>query len=134
MSDNPYQPPETVPEVVGILSGTRADLKSVARYQRGIIICILIYLIGAVCSFVVPADFRPIISTGVILTSLIGTIFVFLLAMKVYSTAVGILLGVLTFVPCVGLIVLLMVNGKATTVLRQNGISVGLLGANLSDL
>jgi hypothetical protein len=30
--------------------------------------------------------------------------------------------------------VLLVVNGKATAVLKQNGIKVGLLGANLSQI
>jgi hypothetical protein len=59
---------------------------------------------------------------------------VFLLAIKVYSTGVGVLLGILTLVPCIGLIVLLIVNGKATGILKQNGIKVGLLGANLSQI
>ena len=36
--------------------------------------------------------------------------------MKVYSTGLGIVLGLLTLIPCVGLIVLLIVNGKATSV------------------
>ena len=35
--------------------------------------------------------------------------------------------------PYIGLIVLLVVNGKATGILKQNGIKVGLLGANLSQ-
>lgn len=46
----------------------------------------------------------------------------------------GIVLGILTLIPCIGLIVLLVINGKATGVLRENGIGVGLLGANLSKL
>ena len=37
-------------------------------------------------------------------------------------------------IPCVGLLALLAVNGKATTVLRSNGIKVGLLGADLSKI
>jgi hypothetical protein len=32
------------------------------------------------------------------------------------------------------LITLLVVNGKATAILKQNGIRVGLLGANLSEI
>ncbi|MCL4194085.1 MAG: hypothetical protein KJZ87_20275 [Thermoguttaceae bacterium] len=34
----------------------------------------------------------------------------------------------------IGLITLLVVNGQATNVLRQNGIRVGLLGADMSQL
>jgi hypothetical protein len=52
--------------------------------------------------------------------------------MKVYNTALGVLLGLLTFVPCINLIVLLVVNSKATSVLQLNGYKVGLLGADLS--
>jgi len=40
-----------------------------------------------------------------------------------------IVLGVLSLVPLIGLLVLLVVNGKATNILRQNDIKVGLLGA-----
>jgi hypothetical protein len=43
-------------------------------------------------------------------------------------------LGILTLIPLVGLIVLLIVNGKATNLLREDGIHVGLLGARMSDL
>jgi hypothetical protein len=61
--------------------------------------------------------------------------FIFLLASKLYSLMVGILLGLLTIlVPIIGIIVLLVVNAKATSVLRQNGITVGLSGAKLSQL
>ena len=135
MSQNPYESPSTEPQVVGVKSGSREDLRSVAKYQKGILVCILIYLIAMICQFAVPADvLRTIIGLGILVIGLVGTVFVFLLAIKVYSTGVGVLLGVLTLVPCIGLIVLLVVNGKATGILKQNGIKVGLLGANLSQI
>ena len=71
---------------------------------------------------------------GILVVGIVGTVFVFRLAIRVYSTGVGILLGVLTLIPCISLIVLLVVNGKATAILKQNGIKVGLLGANLSEV
>ena len=64
----------------------------------------------------------------------LGAVFVFLLSIKIYGTGLGIVLGILSLVPLVGLVVLLIVNGKATGVLKQNGIKVGLLGANLSQV
>ena len=134
MSDDPYQSPAAQPQVVGVKSGNREDLRSVAKYQKGILVCILIYLIAAFGRFAVPAELRFVIGVGVLTVGLVGTVFVFLLAMKVYSTAVGIVLGILTMIPCLGLIVLLIVNGKATAILKQNGIKVGLLGADLSQL
>jgi hypothetical protein len=134
MSENPYQSPSAALQVVGVKSGTREDLKAVAKYQKGILICILIYLIAVICQFAIPAELRPIIGLGVLVVGVVGTVFVFLPAIKVYSTGVGVLLGILTLVPCIGLIVLLVVNGKATGILKQNGISVGLLGADLSQM
>jgi len=41
---------------------------------------------------------------------LAGTVFIFLLAIKLYSTGLGVLFGLLTFIPCIGLIVLLVVE------------------------
>lgn len=134
MSQNPYESPSLESHVVGVKSGSREDLKLVAKYQKGILVCILIYLVAVFGQFAIPPEFRPLVALGVLAVALTGTVFVFLLAIKVYSTGVGILLGILTLAPCLGLIVLLMVNGKATAILRQNGIRVGLLGADLSQL
>ena len=134
MSDNPYQPPRVDAPVVGVLSGKREDLKSVAQYQKGILVCILIYLTAVLVRFLLPTEVLPLLGIGILALGVVGTVFVFLLAIKVYSTGIGILLGILTLVPCLGLIVLLIVNGKATSILKQNGIKVGLLGANLSQL
>ncbi len=133
MTGNPYQPP---PEssAVGVLSGSREDLRSVARFQKGILVCILIYLIAVIGQFALPPEIRPLVGLGVLVVGLVGAVFVFLLAIKVYGTALGIVLGILSLVPLIGLIVLLIVNGKATGVLKQNGINVGLLGADLSAI
>lgn len=135
MSDNPYQSPMAdLDVVVGVRSGTREDLRSVAKYQKGILVCILIQLIAVAGQFALPPDIRPIVALVTIPIGLAGTVFVFLLAIKVYSTAVGILWGILALIPCVGLLVLLTINGKATKILQENGIKVGLLGANLSKI
>ncbi len=134
MDENPYQSPLADTRVVGVISGTREDLKSVATYQKGILVCILIQFVVVFCQFVLPPELQLITSLGLIVAGLAGTVFVFLLAIKVYSTGLGALLGILTLIPCIGLIVLLVVNGKATAILKQNGIRVGLMGANLSKI
>jgi len=134
MYENPYEAPQTDTSAVGVLSGTREDLRSVARFQKGILICILTYLLMAVGQFAFPANLRPVIGLCVAVVALVGAVFVFLLAIKVYGAALGIVLGLLCIVPLLGLIVLLVVNGKATRVLQQNRIRVGLLGAKLSDI
>ena len=132
--ENPYQAPQTTSPAVGVLSGSHEDLRSVAKYQKGIIFCILIYLLAVIGQFALPPEIRPFAAIGVLLIALGGAICVLLLAMKVYGTGLGILLGILCLVPCVGLLVLLAVNGRATNVLRKNGINVGLLGADISSI
>lgn len=112
----------------------REDLRAIASFQKAILFCILAYLLAIPTQFMLPPQFRLFLGGGVILLGLVSTVFVFLLATKVYSTGVGVLLAVLTLIPCVGLIVLLIINSKATSTLQLNGVRVGLLGANMADL
>ena len=132
MSDNPYRSPASSGQAVGVKSGRREDVRSVAVYQKGILYCILLHIAALVAQFVAP-QFRLAIFLGDVIVGIAGFVFVLLLAIKVYNVAVGILLGILTLVPCANLIVLLVVNGKATGILQANGHKVGLLGANLAE-
>ena len=134
MSVNPYESPRVEAPVVGVLSGSREDLRAVAKYQKGILVCILIYLIAVFGQFALPVELRFILALGVVLVAIAGAVFVFLLAIKVYGAGLGTLFGILSLVPLLGLLVLLIINGKATTILRQNGIKVGFMGAKLSEV
>ena len=138
MDENPYQSPlADLRPAVGVLSGQHRDVRAVAVYQKGILVCILVYLLSIIgqiaAHLAMPAP--PVLLFGLVslAAGLTGTVFVFLLSTKVFGVALGILLGVLTILPCIGLLVLLIINGKATTVLQQNGHRVGLLGAKLSE-
>ncbi|MGO9115730.1 MAG: hypothetical protein ACLP9L_41520 [Thermoguttaceae bacterium] len=62
-----------------------------------------------------------------------GVVFAVLLAIRVYSTGAGILMGLLAIVPCLGLVMLLIINQAATKRLTQNGIKVGFFGASMSQ-
>ncbi|MBC7815580.1 MAG: hypothetical protein IAG10_01630 [Planctomycetaceae bacterium] len=110
------------------------DLRAIAKYQKGVLLCILVELLALGLQVAAPQQLRPLFGIGYLVASLVATVFVFLLAMKVYSTGMGVFWGILTLIPCLGLLVLLIVNSKATGVLKENGISVGLLGAKLSDI
>ena len=134
MSENPYQPPASSEPAIGVLSGSREDLRTVATMQKGILVCILLQIIGTVGQVVSPPGLAMAFAGLALITGIASFIFVLLLAMRVYGVGMGILLGVLCMIPCIGLISLLVVNGKATSVLRQNGIKVGLMGAKLSDI
>lgn len=87
-----------------------------------------------VVQFAIPPESRIFLAIVVVPVLVTAAVFVFLLATKVYTTATGVILGVLTLIPCIGLIVLLIINGKATSILKANGIHVGLFGASMADI
>jgi hypothetical protein len=108
----------------------------VAQYQKGIISCILLQFLFYLI-FVLGAALGPygglgslIALLGLLAAGIAGAVFVFMLAIKVYGIGLGIAFAIGSFFPCLGLILLLVINGKATSILQQNGIKVGFLGAN----
>jgi len=134
MSDNPYQAPSS--EAVGVKSGDREDLKKVATYQRGILMSILGQIITSVLSRA-SADEMMIIISGIasLIFLLVGFVMIILLTNKVYQQVWKVVLCcIFSLIPCINLIVLLIVNQKATNILMKNGIKVGLLGANPKDI
>jgi DNA-directed RNA polymerase subunit RPC12/RpoP len=109
-----------------------ADLREVALYQRVVLFLILAY-IGVVASqFALEPDDRWMLLFVAVPVVVAAAVFVFLLAVKLYE-GLGVALGVLTLIPLVGLIVLLVVNQKATGTLQANGYKVGFLGAPVSQ-
>lgn len=142
MNDNPYLAPQSTSSAVGqsgavgVLSGSREDLRRVAKAQKGILVCILLSILalGMTATIGEGSEAHTLLSFVVLVVGVIGAVFVFRLAMIVFGTGLGIVLGVLSLIPLIGLIVLLVVNGKATNVLKQNGIKVGLLGANVGSI
>lgn len=135
MDDNPYRSPlADGSAVVGVLSGRREDVRSVAVYQKGILVCILLQILAYVALALMPPEMRLLAQLAIFGASITGTVFVFLLAIKVYGAGLGVVLGLLALIPCLGLIVLLVVNGRATNILQRNGYHVGLMGANLSQI
>lgn len=128
--------PQIPPAPLSYAAPVRNDIRDIAIRQKAIQFCILGYFVFGLLSVfrVVPFPLSIVTSLGVLASIITGAVFVFMLAMSLYSTTTGIVLGILTFIPLVGLIVLLIVNGKATNVLRQNGITVGLMGAKSSQI
>jgi hypothetical protein len=111
------------------------DLKKIATQQRAIMLCILTEIVIAILRFGVTMPLAGVVLSLLYLAvAVIGAVFIFMLAISLYNTGAGIVLGILTLIPLLGLIVLLVVNGKATKVLRAHGIRVGLLGANPSTI
>lgn len=113
---------------------SRDQLRRIARDQKVILGCIVMYVLSIIFQFALPRDLRPILGIGMLGVIVVGMVFVFMLATKIYGTGMGVLLGLVTLIPLLGLIALVRVNGKATSVLKQHGIPVGLLGATGDEL
>jgi hypothetical protein len=110
----------------------RQTLYRVAYYQKAVLVCVLVSLLAVGAPFLLPEEAILGAYVALLVASVISTVFVFLLAAKLYGTGAGVFFGLLTLIPYLGLLVLLAINGKATSVLKAHGIRVGLLGANLS--
>ncbi len=103
---------------------TKNDLIELAKHQKNIMWMILIALASMLA-----AMFIPYIT---IVTGLIQLYFIYKLAVAVRSSVAWVYI-ILAFIPLVGLLGLLHINGKATKTLQANGIKVGLMGARMED-
>ena len=154
-------PPPKHLEPEDIFAEIDRSLRKIALYQKVIIVCLSIIVIGVFTSSVVPPQLTPFLVTALLLVSFSCTLFTLLLAHQIYGPGIAILLALFLLAPYLyfvmwhfspdlrslhilniayihsrhlELIVLLVINHKATRTLKQNGIKVGLLGANLTTL
>jgi hypothetical protein len=114
-----------------------AELERIIRYQRWLIAVVLMQL-TVWGGFLGLALLGKIHLTGnvlrlpVVLTFIlggVGAIFVFLLSWELRGAFAAIAFGGATVFPVIGLLILTLVNGYATTELRKHGIKVGTFGA-----
>ncbi|MEI8376137.1 MAG: GYF domain-containing protein [Planctomycetota bacterium] len=117
----------------GMPSSGNEELRQIASYQRGVIFCLLFEIPAYVGVVALPPPLNIVPVLVLLIVAIVGVVFVFRIAIRVYSAVAGIFLGILTFVPCLGLIVLLIINQGATKRLTENGIKVGLFGASMSQ-
>lgn len=124
----------------------QGSITDVAKYQRFLILAILaqiaiLVLRGLAVSGVIGAssDAETAVFAGVSLLLLLGQMAVAVLSLVMLillMTAMDrpivsrVLAAISQFIPLVGLIVLLVVNGNATKMLRGAGYHVGLMGAS----
>jgi multisubunit Na+/H+ antiporter MnhF subunit len=121
---------------------TREELLQIARSQETIINLILLNLLLGLCIFVSVMILGPTSTSGriiillvrgtILVINIMAVVFIFRLAKALHKTAWVYALA--AFLPCIGLVTLLLVNHYATQTLRANGVRVGLLGARKGDL
>jgi len=131
---NPYESPQFAGNVVSPPED-REKLRRVAKYQQWVLYALLsnigvnVAVLGAKGGGFEASGNLIAIVLGLPVV-LFGMFAIFMLAREVYNVAAGIVCAILMIVPCISLLALLVVNGKATTYLQSRGIKVGLMGAN----
>jgi len=131
---NPYESPQYVGQAIEVDPGDRERLRRVARRQQWVIYTLLAQIgIYGLFFLLIAAGFEgfaELVSYLSLLVAVFGMVTVFMLAKDVLHIAVAVICAFLMVVPCISLLVLLVANGRATRLLQQHGIKVGLMGAN----
>ena len=121
---NPYQAPKAA---VGGIDATE-DTEKVRSGQKMLIYAILLNFV----TFALQAGGTPLLGLIVALTALVMSLVgIFRVGSGMgFGVAAKILLVILMFVPLANLITLLVLNSRATKLLREAGYTVGLMGAS----
>ena len=110
------------------------ELYSIAVRQRHLLLSILGYLLAIVAQFTCPSEYEAFCATAGITISVVAAVCLFRLARKFHSVAGCVVLAILTLIPFLGLGALVLVDSRATSILKANGIHVGLLGADVNSI
>ncbi len=124
----------------------RADpgLYKIAVAQRRImwiILCAILLMVSfAFGAAITPSGNGAIVVIAIISLLRVGIVVMMMVGIYQLSAALGnstgtsVLFVIGMLIPCVSLIILLVINQKATKTLTDNNIKVGLMGARLSDI
>ena len=121
----------------------KTRLIRIARNQKRLLVCIALLILVAIVAIydrrigvdsLVHHELYDIPAIGYYIVNAAAFIFIILLASNVYnSTLLGVINGLLCLIPCFGIIVLLLVNRRATHYLREHNIKVGFMGAKMDQ-
>ena len=138
--DNPFQSPQSVDVALDAsLDGEHlVRIHRIAKRQRMMLFAILTYLGGSIAAVAIStADPRAIpmapICFAVLAAIAFSLVAIIRLAMALYGPVIGVLCGVPMFMPCIGLLALLVINQQATQELRRAGVRVGFMGADMTQ-
>ncbi len=139
--ENRFQSPLTDRMADKPHEGGRPFLRQVAVNQRAVLVCIAISLLHYFLAGAFIALDRPnpevvglIFLLIFLAIAMAGTIYLFRLASLLYNPIVAFVCSILIPLPMINLLVLFFITNKATTLLKKNGVKVGLLGARVSKL
>jgi len=107
---------------------SRRDLVEIAKWQRFIILLLVVVVLGLVLTSALGSGYHIVmVRLGLLATQIY---FIYKLA-SAFRADYPIVYALACLLPWVNVIVLLYANNKATNILRANGQKVGLLGAKI---
>jgi hypothetical protein len=130
------------PKLKQFESKGKTELRQMAQFHKALMVLTLLNILGFVCASAAGASGVPpgaptplgtIASLIVLVTIIPGTVFVVLLATRLYAVVWAVVLGVFAIIPCAGLIAWLVVCSAATSRLQLSGVKVGFFGASMSQ-
>jgi len=137
-TENPYAAPTTATTLAPDVGRDR--LRKIATAQRQTNLAVLFYLclIPLNIALSTVANGAPwaaiILGVAALAVLVFGAVSVYSLASQFRGKIVAVVYVLGLLVPLLGLILLISISSKATTILKDNGIKVGLLGANPSTI
>lgn len=141
MSENPYSPPHTISQFPPVGQNPTGPIPEyllrVATLQRYVLVALLANIVINFTLFAYapqdPFSTLVLLAAGLLIVVL-SIVSIFLLAKEVFNNAVGAVFAFMMIIPVISLIVLLVVNQKATRLLQTNGIKVGFMGAKQNSI
>jgi hypothetical protein len=134
---NPYAAPVVMdPNPMGTADDPDR-LLGIAKAQRGLMLCILGYLVSLLLLFALGQMESPLIAVpGLLLlaSSLGGLVFLIMLTYRLSGTVLAIVVGLCFLIPLVGLLLMVLMSGKASRILKKAGFKIGLLGADIGQM
>jgi uncharacterized membrane protein len=131
---NPYQSPQFVGQATAVDPGDREKLRRVARRQQLVLYALLAQIIVYISMFGAQganaSGAAAILGLLFLAIAIFSMVAVFLLAKELLNIVIAVICTVLMLIPCISLLTLLIVNGRATKLLQKHGVKVGLMGAN----
>jgi len=140
MEENPYQSPQHIDEsgATDLLSRQRRDVYSIALCQKVIQPGISVLFLTTALMLLLLNRYSGVAMLTIALVHgllvLTAAMAVFVASAKMDGLPLGVLLALLTIFPCIGLVVLLIINQRAARLLQLNGIRIGWMGAKMEDV
>lgn len=136
--ENPFEPMKSSEnsgrEEILVLSEDRQNLRRIAKYQRMILILILLNFFAIPLLVAVPTEWWLLVLLWTIVPCVAAYAMNLKLAIQLYGSRVGLVLGIACLIPLVGVVAWSLLNAKATKLLESNGVKVGFLGADPSSV